>query len=60
MTELEQAAVDLAKAYWRLDKGGFINAYDPQDQGECDHLQGIANTAMKTIARLSVLNGDAP
>lgn len=52
MTELEQAANDLAKAYWLLNKAGFIRGFDEDESlQECEHLQGIANAAMETIKR---------
>ena len=61
MTPLQQAANDLAKAYWLLNKAGFIRGFDEDESlQECEHLQGIANEAMKSIKRLLEIGSPSP
>lgn len=58
-TEFEQAAIDLAKAFMKIDDNDFINSYEANDEAACAHLKGIAREAAGTIRRLSSLNGES-
>lgn len=51
--EFRQAAVDLAKAFMKIDDNDFINSYEASDEAACAHLKGIAREAAGTIRRLS-------
>lgn len=57
--EFRQAAVDLAKAFTKIDDNDFINSYEASDEAACAHLKGIARAAAGTIRRLSHLNGES-
>jgi len=52
MRELEQAAKDLAGAYFRMELHGFIMAND-DDEDSYRHFRDIAEDAMQTIRRLT-------
>lgn len=50
---VEEDAIWLAKAVWRLDKKGFINASggDDEEEAECEHLRHIAIQYMEKIRK---------
>lgn len=54
--EREENAHDLAGAYWRLEKCGFIcthNADDPEHEAEAEHWKSIADRAMEAIRKIA-------
>ena len=51
--QIEQAAVELAGAVWRLSEKGFIGTFDDYDEAECAHLKEIADRAVDTIRALT-------
>lgn len=52
--EFKQAAVDLAKAFMKIDDNDFINSYEASDEAACAHLKGIAREAAAKIRRLAL------
>ena len=50
---LEEEAVTLAKAVLLLDKYGFIQTYDEEEEGQCAHFREIAMRAARNIQQLS-------
>lgn len=53
LSEFRQATTDLAKAFRKLENGGFINSYEPDNQAECDHYCFIAHQAIERIVALT-------
>ena len=50
MTPFEQAANDLAKAYWLMQRAWFVRGFDEDESlQECEHLTAIANEAAARI-----------
>jgi len=52
MTEIEVAALELSKAFWRLYRYGYINANHESEEGQVAHWKGIGFDASDKIIRL--------